>query len=216
MLTIALPPSRPALSLPLPALPAGDYDPANPPKSGLSVARQIAMFSYRSHPAYSGKFGRTEIPAAKRDSAWVDAAQGQETSYEVERYLRYQGAKFCSRFDALSFVKLTRTMDSHDVGRGRRGGVRGVLGRMGAAFARDGGGVLVIGVSSDGLYPVSEQHELVEMLNSTAQGKNAAAYFEVESDSGHDGFLLDSAVFSPALRAHLTRAYAQQQLSARL
>ena len=171
------------------------------------------MFSYRSHPAYSGKFGRTEIPAAKRDSA-AGAAQGQETSYEVERYLRYQGAKFCGRFDALSFVKLTRTMDSHDVGRGRRGGTRGVLARMGSAFARDGGGVLVVGVSSDALYPVSEQHELVEMLNCTAQG--AASYFEVESDSGHDGFLLDSAVFSPALRAHLARAYALQQPSARL
>jgi homoserine O-acetyltransferase len=173
------------------------------------------MFTYRSHPAYTAKFGRKlagAVPAGER--------QGQETTFDVEQYLRYQGQKFLDRFDALSYVKLTRTMDSHDLGRGRAGGVRATVAQMGRSFAMRGAGILVVGVSSDILYPVSEQRELVEMLNSVPSGggQRHAAYFEVTSNSGHDGFLLDSAIFAPTLRAFLDNAAALriQTVTARL
>jgi homoserine O-acetyltransferase len=74
--------------------------------TGLSLARMIAMISYRSHQAYDDKFGR----ASKSTPSGLQ--------YEVQDYLKYQGEKFLSRFDANTYVALTRLMDSHDVQRG--------------------------------------------------------------------------------------------------
>lgn len=83
----------------------GDYDTNHPPAAGLGVARQIAMISYRSHKAYGNKFGRKKI------------STGQ---FEVEGYLHHQGQKFVDRYDAMSYVTVTKMMDTHDVGRGER------------------------------------------------------------------------------------------------
>jgi len=122
----------------------GDYADDSPPHAGLSVARQIAMFTYRSPAAYEDKFGRN----IEDDSA----GHGQRVFFRAESYLRYQGRKFLSRFDALSYVKCTRMMDSHDVGRGR-GGVEKALQSLVQP-------VLVVSVSSDGLYPPADQRRL--------------------------------------------------------
>ena len=84
------------------------------PLQGIAVARQIAMFSYRSHDAYETKFGRRVI-----EDVSPGDSNGQDVVYDVERYLQYQGQKFLGRFDPLSYVKCTRMMDSHDVSRGR-------------------------------------------------------------------------------------------------
>ena len=139
----------------------GDIDPANPPVSGLAVARQIAMLSYRTAKGYASKFGREK-----------DA----EGRWQVRKYLEYQGHKFKDRFDAISYIKITEQMDTHDVGRGR-GGLDAALGGMKPR-------VLVMGMDSDVLYPLEEQIELAAKIpRSTFQ--------VIQSLDGHDGFLLE-------------------------
>merc|ERR1719473_1134297 len=87
----------------------GNYDPADPPISGLRVARMMAMVSYRTHPAYWTKFGRDKA---------ITSSMQEEKIFDVEGYLRAQGDKFPERgFDAKSYVVLTRAMDTHDVER---------------------------------------------------------------------------------------------------
>mmetsp|Transcript_8493 Transcript_8493/g.10201 ORF Transcript_8493/g.10201 Transcript_8493/m.10201 type:complete len:381 (-) Transcript_8493:759-1901(-) len=160
----------------------GSYKESNPPNAGLSVARQVAMISYRSHAGYGQKFGRSQV----RD----DAGNGQARYFEVERYLRYQGKSFLSRFDALSYVKVTRMMDTHDVGRGRGGTV--------AALRMIRQPSLIISISSDALYPVAEQKEL-------SDGIPLSEWHVLESDNGHDGFLLDQHLIEPLCLEFLHR-----------
>lgn len=173
----------------------GHYSPDNPPHGGLSVARQVAMISYRSHAGYGEKFGR-----AVCDSP---AGNGQRTYYQVENYLRYQGTSFCSRFDALSYVKCTRLMDTHDVGRGR--------GSIEDALARLTQPCLVLSISSDNLYPVPEQEQLHQHLPNSE-------WHIIESDNGHDGFLLDQESVLPLchrfLRKHQPQIQSQTVLHA--
>jgi homoserine O-acetyltransferase len=142
----------------------GWYDPADPPARGLANARMAAMLSYRCGPAYNERFGRN-----------VTGMNGT-TLFDVESYLRYQGEKLVKRFDANCYVSLTRQMNSHDVGRGR-GGVDAALGALDLP-------TLVIGVSSDILYPFEEQQELAGYI----QGANLAL---LESPHGHDAFLIE-------------------------
>ncbi len=144
----------------------GHYDPADPPVAGLAVARQIGIVSYRSPASFAEKFGR-------RSEHGDNALEG---IFDVESYLRHQGQALVKRFDANSYVTLTYTMDSHDVGRGR-GGAAAALGKVSAP-------ALVVGVSSDVLYPVEEQHELADLLPH-------ARYVEIDSPHGHDGFLIE-------------------------
>jgi len=150
----------------------GQYPLSDPPVTGLSVARQVAMITYRSHQAYVEKFGRTEI-------FHEPAGNGQARFFDVENYLRYQGIKFPARFDALSYVKLTRLMDTHDVGRGR-GGLENGLRRLVQP-------TLVLYISSDALYPPDEQEALARMLP-------CSEYHVINSSNGHDGFLLEQAM----------------------
>ncbi len=143
-----------------------------PPLQGIAVARSIAMTSYRSHFGYDRKFGRRLSMKSDRSSAI-----NRSPSFEVQNYLRYQGRKFSKRFDAISYVVITKMMDSHDVGRGRDGGVKGVLSNLKQP-------VLVISVDLDALYPPSEQRHLSSLLPN-------AHFFEIESEHGHDAFLLE-------------------------
>ncbi len=144
----------------------GRYPPDRPPLRGLAVARQVAIVSYRSPASFEEKFGRRQD--------W--GSNAEEGLFDVESYLRHQGQALVERFDANTYVTLTYTMDSHDVGRGR-GGVAAALGAVRAP-------ALVIGISSDVLYPVEEQHELADLLP-------AATYEELDVPHGHDGFLIE-------------------------
>jgi len=169
----------------------GDYPASAPPERGLSVARQIAMVSYRTHGVYSDKFGR-EL---------TDASQplGEQT-FEVEAYLRYQGAKFNKRdFDAQSYIRLTQQMDAHDIARGR-GDYRKVLGSIKTPF-------LVVGIASDILYPIQEQKELASYLG-------RAELHIIDSPEGHDGFLLEAPRIAPFVESHLAQATVEQRLDA--
>ncbi len=136
----------------------GDEQPAD----GLSIARQIAMLAYRSNPSFIERFERSEGRASD--------------DYSVESYLNYQGDKLVDRFDANSYVRLTQMMDSHDVGRGRGG--------IDAALASLNIPVLVLGISSDVLYPVHEQEELASKIPN-------ASLRVVNASQGHDAFLIE-------------------------
>jgi len=148
----------------------GRYDPRDPPNAGLSVARQVAMVSYRTPLGYHKKFGR-----ALTDES--GPSYGSKAPWQVKSYLEYQGRKFLDRFDPVTYVKLTEQMDSHDIGRGRGGSAENVLANVEIP-------VCVLGIDSDVLYPLREQEELV-------RGMPNAELKIIHSDAGHDGFLLE-------------------------
>ncbi|CAH0482467.1 unnamed protein product [Peronospora belbahrii] len=141
------------------------------PDTGLALARQIAMISYRTHAAYAEKFGRREEEYA----ADKNTRLSKHGRYVVQSYLNYQGDKFLSRFDANSYLTLLHMMDTHDVGRGR-GGVNKALSSLSQP-------ALVIGFDSDILYPLCEQQQL-------ADGLPNAQFATLSSVHGHDGVLL--------------------------
>ena len=140
----------------------GWYDRNNPPAKGLAAARAMAMVSYRTPQNYLQKFGRDYNP--------------EKEIYQVESYLEYQGQKLVDRFDALTYVLLTKSMDTHDVSRGR-GSFEEVLGNLKIP-------VLVLGMNSDVLYPTNEQQELADLIPN-------AQYDELHSPYGHDAFLIE-------------------------
>lgn len=140
----------------------GFYNVENPPQKGLAAARAMAMITYRTPGNYQSKFGR-------------DIHQ-EKNIYQVESYLRYQGEKLVTRFDANAYITLSKAMDSHDVSQGR------------ASFKEVLGGlekpVLVVGFNSDLLYPIEEQRELADLIPNSHLS-------ELESVYGHDAFLIE-------------------------
>jgi homoserine O-acetyltransferase len=113
--------------------------------------------------------------------------------FEVERYLEYHGAKLARRFDANSYLCLTKAMDLHDVARGRGGLVE--------ALARISVPTLVVGISSDTLYPTYQQRQVCEALHT--QG-TSCEYVEIDSRHGHDSFLIDLDQLGPPLAQFLS------------
>lgn len=163
----------------------GMYHQQEPPMDGVSVARMMAMLTYRTHPAYWTKFGRDEKEPEQAGPSRPAAA----STFEVEEYLRAQGSKFNERgFDAGSYVRLTQAMDSHDLGRDR-GDYYEVLKKIQIP-------VLVTSISSDVLYPVSEQLELAQYLPNSQ-------HHMIESPEGHDGFLLEGRKIGILVRGFL-------------
>lgn len=140
----------------------GYYTDEQPPVKGLALARMIAMNSYRSPADFDQKFGRSPQP--------------DSNLYQIESYLNYQGNKITQRFDAVSYVRLTQAMDSHDVARCRPD--------YGEILNSIRIPVMVMGIDSDWLYPVDEQKELVSLLP-------YGHYAEIHSPHGHDAFLIE-------------------------
>jgi len=147
----------------------------NPRKAttGLAVARQMGMVSYRTPKGYHKKFGR-DLQNSRGESF---SSYGSNVQFKAKSYLLYQGEKFLSRFDPITYVKLTEQMDSHDIARGRGKTVEEVLQQVKIP-------VMVMGIDSDVLYPLSEQHDL-----SSALPKGQLRV--IHSLDGHDGFLLE-------------------------
>ncbi|MDX2046922.1 MAG: homoserine O-acetyltransferase [Chitinophagaceae bacterium] len=135
---------------------------------GMKVARSIALLSYRNYQTY----GMTQ-PRDKKAPFPVKSPYGGEAA---ESYQRYQGEKLAKRFNAFSYYKLSQGMDSHDVGRSRVSAE--------SALQRITAKTLVIGISSDVLFPVQEQEFLAKHIPH-------AKYNAIESLYGHDGFLLE-------------------------
>lgn len=148
----------------------GDYyDAAKGPLGGLAIARGIGHVSYRSELELEVRFGNTP--------------QGDERPlaggrYAVESYLDHHGRKLVGRFDANTYVVLSEAMNHHDVGRGH-GGVARALSKVTAK-------VTVAGISSDRLYPLRLQEEIVRLA------PGATGVHVIDSLVGHDGFLVES------------------------
>jgi homoserine O-acetyltransferase len=148
------------------------------PKRGLSVARMAAHITYMSETALHRKFGRN---LQDRDQL----TYGFEADFQVESYLRHQGSTFVERFDANSYLYITRAMDYFDL-------AKEFGGSLTAAFANTPVRFCLTSFSSDWLFPTSESRELVRALNAAAAN---ASFVEVTTDKGHDSFLLDEPEF---------------------
>jgi homoserine O-acetyltransferase len=146
----------------------GDYYSSGQPQKGFSLARQIAMMSYRSEKEFTQRFGRERQKSDERFD--------QDNLFQVERYLRYQGTKLVGRFDANTYLYITRAMDLHDIGV-HRGTVQEVLRSLTMP-------VLSVGIDTDILYPASEQKEMASFLPNVT-------YREISSPYGHDAFLIE-------------------------
>jgi homoserine O-acetyltransferase/O-succinyltransferase len=121
---------------------------------------------------FSERFGREVVEQLDGFSLWQ--------RFQVERYLEYQGTKLVRRFDANSYLLLTKAMDLHDLARGRGGHE--------AAFARVRAPILSVGISSDILYPPHQAQQIVELARRAGV---EAEYAELDSPHGHDAFLIE-------------------------
>ncbi|MDR1136704.1 MAG: homoserine O-acetyltransferase [Synergistaceae bacterium] len=151
----------------------GDYYPGPGPAKGLATARMLAMITYRSEQNFSGRW--------MRGMSGGGDAHEWGAKFKVEEYLAHHGSALVARFDANCYIYTTRAMDLHDVSSGRES--------LEDAFARlRGKGVLTVGISSDILFPSWQVMEIARWA-----GKSGARsdYEEIESDNGHDAFLID-------------------------
>ncbi len=159
------------------------------PSKGLAVARMAAHITYLSDEALQRKFGRNMQSGAERSFSF-------DAEFQVENYLRYQGASFVDRFDANSYLYVTRACDYFDLA-GEYGG------SLAAAFAGTKTRFCVVSFSTDWLYPTSASRAIVHALNAAGA---SVSFVEIESDKGHDAFLLDEPDFMGTTRGFLEAA----------
>jgi len=167
----------------------GDYYDGPPPARGLAVARMVGHITYMSDDSMHEKFGR------RRHG---DTEPGEEGGalFEVESYLRYRGGQFVNRFDANSYLTISRAMDSYDATDGYKS--------LGDAFSRAKTRFLVISFSSDWLYPSYQSQQIVRAL----RGRNLdVAYVELPSNYGHDAFLIETGEQTELITSFLENTY---------
>ncbi len=168
------------------------------PRRGLSVARMAAHITYLSEAAMHRKFGRR---LQDRDAV----AYGFDADFQVESYLRHQGVAFVDRFDANTYLYVTRAMDYFDLA-GEFGGV------LANAFQGTETRFCLFSFSSDWLFPTEESRDVVHALNAVAAN---VSFAEIVTDSGHDSFLLDVPEFHKLLRGFLGGAALHRGLMGR-
>ena len=156
------------------------------PQRGLAVARMAAHITYLSEPTLHQKFGR-RLQERDRPSF------GFEADFQVESYLRHQGSSFVERFDANSYLFVTRAMDYFDLF-SENGGV------LSDAFRGTRTRFCVTSFTSDWLFPTSESRAIVHALNAVAAN---VSFVEIESPFGHDSFLLDLPEFHQTLKGFI-------------
>jgi homoserine O-acetyltransferase len=149
----------------------GDYYEGEPPAKGLSVARMAGHITYMSEVSMAEKFGRRMRGASPREKF--------ASEFEVENYLRYNGDNFVRRFDANSYLYITKAMDHFDLSRDKP--LQERLSGTGISF-------LILAFKSDWLYPA---HQSQEIVRACRQAGVDATYVEVHSTYGHDAFLLE-------------------------
>ena len=150
-----------------------DSDPSPDKQKGIEAARAIAMLSYRNYLTY-------ELTQSETEEKIDD--------FKASSYQRYQGEKLRKRFSAESYHILSKAMDAHHLGR-NRGGIINALGRIKA-------NLLAIGISSDVLFPSSEQRFIAENVTN-------GVFHEINSDYGHDGFLIETGQVTKILKSFL-------------
>ncbi len=169
----------------------GDYlNLGQSPNKGLSVARMAAHITYLSQKGLQEKFGRK---LQKTD----DINFGFDADFQIESYLRHQGSTFVDRFDANSYLYITRAMDYFDL-------VKEYKGNLSQAFKDSKIKFFVISFTSDWLYPTSENKEIVIALN--AAGADVG-FIEIKSDKGHDSFLLNVPDFLKSIKNFVEANY---------
>lgn len=170
----------------------GDYYGKKPPARGLSVARMVGHITYMSDDSMREKFGRRFREQEGARSSISDV-------FEVESYLRYRGSQFVDRFDANSYLYITKAMDLFDLANGHDS--------LSAALERTRARFLVISFTSDWLYPTYQSLEIVSAL----RGRNRdVAFCELTSNYGHDAFLVDIAEQTELIRGFLTSTYREK------
>ena len=156
------------------------------PIKGLSIARMTAHVTYLSEQALHRKFGRS-----LQDRKNIN--YGFEAEFQVESYLRHQGNSFVKRFDPNSYLYITRAMDYFDL-------ISEYDGILANAFKGTNTNFCIISFSSDWLFPTSESKIIVHALNAVAAN---VSFIEVQTDKGHDAFLLEEPEFWDALRGFI-------------
>jgi len=164
------------------------------PNKGLSVARMAAHITYLSKNGLQEKFGRK---LQERD----DLKFSFDADFQIESYLRYQGSVFVDRFDANSYLYITRAMDYFDL-------IKQHDGNLSKAFVKSKTKFFVISFTSDWLYPTSENKDIVIALNAIGSD---VGFVEIESDKGHDSFLLDIPEFLDTLKNYINTSYLNNQ-----
>ncbi|MDE0261916.1 MAG: homoserine O-acetyltransferase [Bryobacterales bacterium] len=159
----------------------GDYYGGTYPERGLAVARMVGHITYMSDDSMREKFGRRRRSAADDNDM-----------FEVESYLRYRGGQFVNRFDANSYLVITRAMDTFDLTAERNS--------LEDCFARGDTRFLVLSFTSDWLYPSYQSQEITRALRSRNRD---VAYVELQSNYGHDAFLLEADGQTPLIKGFL-------------
>ncbi len=167
----------------------GSYYGGPGPKAGLSVARMAAHITYLSEAGLHAKFGRK---LQNREALTF----GFDADFQIESYLRHQGSTFVDRFDANSYLYITRAMDYFDL-------AADYGGLLANAFKGTKARFCVASFTSDWLYPTAESRAIVHALNAVAA---AVSFVEFETDKGHDAFLLDVPEFYDVLRGFIGAA----------
>jgi homoserine O-acetyltransferase len=167
----------------------GDYYGLKPPARGLAVARMVGHITYMSDDSMKEKFGRR---LRGRDKFGFDFS----AEFEVESYLRYRGSQFVDRFDANSYLYITKAMDYFDISNGR--------GSLAAALEGVKARLLVISFTSDWLYPSYQSQEIVNALRSRNRD---VAYCELPSNYGHDAFLVEVGEQTDIVRGFLASTH---------
>jgi len=166
------------------------------PRRGLAVARMAAHITYLSEEALHRKFGRNLQDRTNRSFSF-------SADFQVESYLRHQGISFVDRFDANSYLYITRAMDYFDLA-AEYGDV------LANAFKGTKTRFCVVSFTSDWLYPTRESKRIVQALNAVAAN---VSFVEVESDKGHDAFLLDEPELFATVRGFINSAAAKRGIA---
>ena len=168
-----------------PAWRGGDYYGREAPWAGLAIARMIGHITYLSDARMHAKFGR-RLQDGDR------LAYDFRTEFQVESYLKYQGDAFVRRFDANSYLYITKAMDYFDLA--------GAHGSLVAAFEKVRAEMLVISISSDWLFPTRQAKEIVRALKACGV---PTTFLELDSSHGHDAFLLPNEPLAATIAAFL-------------
>jgi homoserine O-acetyltransferase len=170
-----------------PAWNEGQYDDDNKPLSGMLLARKLGLVSYRAADEWNSKFDRSRLPAEKL------TGKRFEREFEIENYLEYNAQKFINSFDPNSYLYLSRAMDWFDIAE-HGSSLQDGMSKLDVRKA------LVVGVTTDILFPARQQKEIAELMQATG---TAVDYVEIDSVNGHDAFLIDEAHFTPVVKKFL-------------
>jgi homoserine O-acetyltransferase len=171
----------------------GGYYEGQPPRHGLAVARMIGHITYLSDESMREKFGRK---LRDREAPAFDFV----TEFEVESYLAYQGKRFTERFDANTYLYMTKAMDYFDLSNGAP--------RLADAFEGTPVRFLAMSFSSDWLFPTYQSKEIVDALRSVGA---EVSFAEIPSPYGHDAFLLEPEAQYSFIQPFLARLLAEER-----